>query len=416
MKTVTVPARRWYDNEERVLTFPDRWDVDHLTAPGLEKPCLTPSQIRVKIENPIDGPALSELACGKRQAVIVFDDMTRPTPIQEAARVVLDALHKAGMGKEQIRFIWGLGAHGAYDLINARKKLGDDIVENYRVFNHDAFQGHHLTYVDRTPDGVDLWFNREFMRCDLKIAIGCVTPHVQAGFGGGAKIIMPGVAGIETINQFHKQLARNPASFGLGKFEKNILRREIDYAGDAVNLSFKIDCLINRKGEIADLFAGSFRATHMAGAEAGKEHYGINSVTGYDIVVSNGYAKASESGICTLLAMNAVKQGVGSCVIIMDAPEGQATHYVFRRWGEGCGGTQYHHHRPGTRFVPHVMKRFIIFNPAPDPNCIDVVCHNDDAVFVKTWEEVLAILQEEYPGPARVAVIPDGTMQFMRIS
>ncbi|MGO9416914.1 MAG: lactate racemase domain-containing protein, partial [Syntrophobacteraceae bacterium] len=108
MKTVTVPARRWYDNKERVLTFPDRWDVDHLTASGLEKPCITPSQIRLKIENPIDGPTLSELACGKRQAVIVFDDMTRPTPIKEAARVVLDALHKAGMGKEQIRFIWAL--------------------------------------------------------------------------------------------------------------------------------------------------------------------------------------------------------------------------------------------------------------------------------------------------------------------
>jgi hypothetical protein len=62
------------------------------------------------------------------------------------------------------------------------------------------------------------------------------------------------------------------------------------------------------------------------------------------------------------------------------------------------------------------MKKFIVFNPSPDPNCIDVVCHNDDAVFVKTWEEVLAVLQEEYPGPARVAVIPDGTMQFMRNS
>ena len=414
MKTVSVPARRWYDNQERVLTFPDRWEVDNLTPPGLEKPGLTPSQIRSKIENPIEGPSLNELARGKKQAVIVFDDMTRPTPIRESAEIVLDALHQAGMKKEQIRFIWALGSHGAYDLINARKKLGNDIVENYRVFNHDAFQSHNLTYVGRSPGGVDLWFNREFMRCDLKIAIGCVTPHVQVGFGGGAKIILPGVAGIETINQFHKQLSVDPNSCGLGNFEKNILRREIDFAGDEVGLNFKIDCLINRRGEIADLFAGSFKATHKAGAKAGKDHYGIDAVTGYDIAVSNGYAKASESGICTLLALNAIQQGVGTCVIIMDAPEGQVTHYVFRSWGEAYGGTQYVHHSPGTRFVPYLTKKFIIFNPEPDPNCIDLLCHNEDAVFVKTWEDVLTILQEDYPGAARVAVIPDGTMQFMK--
>ena len=97
MRTTRVPARRWYDNEERVLTFPDRWDVHCLTSPGLEKPGLTPSQIREKIETPIDGPLLADLARGKGQAVIVFDDMTRPTPIREAALPVLDVLHVAGM-------------------------------------------------------------------------------------------------------------------------------------------------------------------------------------------------------------------------------------------------------------------------------------------------------------------------------
>jgi len=414
MQTVKVPARRWYDNQEREITFPDYWQVDNLTAPGLEKAGLTVAQIRDRIVNPVEGPPLNELARDKKQAVIVFDDMTRPTPIKEAAEIVLEILHGAGMKEEQIRFIWALGSHGAYDLINARKKLGDYIVERYRVYNHDAFQSHQLTYVGRTPSGVDLWFNREFMRCDLKIGIGCVTPHVQVGFGGGAKLILPGVAGIDTINQYHKQLAIDPGSGGLGNFEKNILRREIDYAGDVVNLNFKIDCLLNRKGEIAELFSGNFKATHAAGAEAGKAHYGIDYMTGYDIAISNGYAKASESGICTLLAAMAVKKGEGTGVVIMDSPEGQVTHYVFRRWGADYGGSQYVDYQPGKRFVPHMMKKFIIFNPAPDPNCVDVICHHDDVVFAKTWEEVLALLQKDYPGPARVAVIPDGTMQFMR--
>jgi nickel-dependent lactate racemase len=125
MKTLKVPARRWYENEERTLTFPDRWEVDNLTSPGFEKQALTARQIREKLEHPVAGPSLSELAEGKKKAVIVFDDMTRPTPVRDVATPVLDILHEAGMRRDQIRFLWALGSHGAYDMIAARKKLGE---------------------------------------------------------------------------------------------------------------------------------------------------------------------------------------------------------------------------------------------------------------------------------------------------
>ena len=83
--------------------------------------------------------------------MIVFDDMTRPTPVKDVAPFVLEALHRAGLEKNQIRFLWSLGSHGAYDMINARKKLGDEIVENYAVYNHDPFQN--TVRVGRTPPG-----------------------------------------------------------------------------------------------------------------------------------------------------------------------------------------------------------------------------------------------------------------------
>jgi hypothetical protein len=72
MKSISVPSRLWYDNTERELTFPDRWNVTNLTSPGLDKPGLTPEQIKFKIENPIDGATLFELARDKKQAVIVL--------------------------------------------------------------------------------------------------------------------------------------------------------------------------------------------------------------------------------------------------------------------------------------------------------------------------------------------------------
>jgi nickel-dependent lactate racemase len=412
MNKISVPSRLWYENEEKELFFPDRWEVDNLTSPGFEKLGLSQEEIKARIENPIEGLTLEELAKGKTQAVIVFDDMTRPTPVKDIAPHVLDALHKAGMKKDQICFIWALGSHGAYDMINARKKLGDEIVENYAVYNHDPFQN--TVLIGRTPTGVELWFNREFMNCDLKIGIGCITAHVHVGFGGGAKIILPGVAGIETINQFHNQMFRDPARTGLGKFDDNIMRAECDAAGDAAGLNFKIDCLLNRKGKITNLYAGSFRATHAAGGEEGKEHYGISHKTGYDIAVCNAYGKANESAIALLLSLTVLKPGAeGTAVLISDAPEGQVPHYVMRAWGDDYGGRHYTPRDPG--FVSMLMKKLIVFNPKPDRTMLDLICHRDDATIVKTWAEALAILEEDYPGSARVGVVQDGTMQYIKM-
>ena len=412
MTKISVPSRLWYENTERELTFPHRWEVDNLTSPGFDKPAISPEQIREKVNNPLEGPSLEELARDKKQAVIVFDDMTRPTPVKDVAPYVLQCLHNAGMKKDQIRFIWALGSHGAYDMINARKKLGDDIVENYAVYNHDPFQN--TVRAGRTPTGVEVWFNKEFMDCDLKIGIGCITAHVHVGFGGGAKLIMPGVAGIETINQFHNQLFRDQSRTGLGNFDGNIMRAECDAAGDLAGLNFKVDCLLNRRGEITNLYTGPFKATHSAGAKEGKEHYGIEFSGGYDIVVCNAYGKANESAIALLLSLMTMKPGgEGTAVLISDAPEGQVPHYVMRSWGTNYGGRHYSPKSPG--FVQLLMKKLVVMNPYPDRTGLDLICNVDDATIVKTREEVLGVLEKDYPEGARVAVIQDGTMQYMKM-
>ncbi len=410
MQKISVPSRLWYENLERELTFPDRWEIHNLNSPGFDKPGLSLQQIKEKVEQPIEGPSLEGLAAGKKQAVIVFDDMTRPTPVKEVAPHVVAALHRAGMKKDQIRFIWALGGHGAYDMINARKKLGAEIVENYAVYNHDPFQN--TVRAGRTPTGVELWFNREFMACDLKIGIGCITPHVHVGYGGGAKLILPGVAGLETINQFHNQLCRDESRTGLGNFENNIMRAECDAAGDVVGLNFKVDCLVNRRGEITNLYAGAFRATHRAGAEEGKEHYGVSYATGFDLVVANAYGKANESAIALRIALMAAKPQEGVVVLISDAPEGQVPHYVFRTWGSDYGGRQYTPRPRG--FAQLLMKKLIVLAPFPDRTGLDLISHVDDTLFVKTWPECLALLEEEFPGKAKVGVVQDGTMQYMK--
>ncbi|MGQ9695764.1 MAG: lactate racemase domain-containing protein [Thermodesulfobacteriota bacterium] len=405
-----MPSKLWYENQERELLFPDHWQVDDLHPPGFAKKPLSASLIREKIIHPLAGPSLTELVKNKKQAVIIFDDMTRPTPVKEISLPILEILHESGMKREQIRFLWALGAHGAQDMISARKKLGEEIVENYPIYNHDPFQN--TLRIGRTPTGVELWFNREFLNCDLKIGIGSITPHVHVGFGGGAKIVLPGVAGIETINQFHNQLYRDPLRTGLGNFENNIMRAECDAAGEAAGLNFKVDCLINRYGQITDIYAGHFRSTHQIGAEEAKEHYGIKNSGGFDIVVANAYGKANEAAIALLLALRLLKSKEGVAVLIADAPEGQVPHYVMRAWGTEYGGRHYAPRSKG--FLQNFLRKLIVLAPYPDRTFLDLICHIDDALLVKSWAEALAILEKDFPEKAKVGVIQDGTMMFLK--
>jgi len=235
------------------------------------------------------------------------------------------------------------------------------------------------------------------------------------GFGGGGKIILPGVAGIESINQFHNRLYHDQSRTGLGNFDGNIMRAECDAAAALAGLDFKIDCLVNRRGEITNLYAGPFRATHEAGGQEGKEHYGITTTGGYDIAVCNAYGKASESAIALLLALSVLKlDGTATAVLIADAPEGQVPHYVMRAWGSHYGGRHYAPKVRGEKFPLALMKRLIVLAPNPDRTMLDLICHPDDATTVKTWPQVLALLQEDYGEGSRVAVIPDGTMQYVK--
>ena len=229
--------------------------------------------------------------------------------------------------------------------------------------------------VGRTPTGVELWFNREFMACDLKIGIGCITPHVHVGFGGGAKIILPGVAGIETINQFHNQLYRDPSSDGLGEF------REI------------ISCGPNAMppgmpwGSTSRWIAWSTAAARLPtftpdpsgppiprGRRKEKSTMPFPIRRDYDLAVCNSYAKANESAISLYFSsLLLLKPKEGTAVLISDAPEGQVPHYVMRAWGSDYGGRHYNPRPKG--FVRRLLRKLIVMAPYPDRTSLDLICH-----------------------------------------
>ena len=406
MKTIPVPDLLWYGNQPQELRFPDRWEVELLEPPGFKKPALDREGISRAFENPIGSPTLVELARDAREVAVVFDDITRPTPVKAVLPWVLGALEEAGIPPANVRFIPALGMHGAMTNIDFRKKLGDDVVENYPIYNHNPYEN--CEDLGKSPSGIPVFLNREFMYCDLRVGIGCITPHVHAGFGGGGKIVLPGICGVQTIKAFHREVAlRGPETMGLGKTAGNVMYAEIADVVRMSGMQVKIDALINDRGEISDLFVGDPIAEYAAGIEAAREHYGTRAKPGLDIVVANAYAKYNEMAICMLMSMMSVNFARGVIVLVVNSPEGQVCHYLIRSFGKEYGGEYYMRMNP-----PPEGLKVIVCSRYPDRTMCDLFAPAECVAMTRDWDETLSVLEEEFPAEASVGVVPDGTMQY----
>ena len=121
---VRLPQRAWFGDIEIEIEFPGDWNVSVHGMAADERPLLSDDQIRELIGSPIGSPPLRKLARGCKEIAIIFDDLTRPTPVSRVLPFVLEELSAAGIEDGQIRFIAALGAHGAHDRIDFEKKLG----------------------------------------------------------------------------------------------------------------------------------------------------------------------------------------------------------------------------------------------------------------------------------------------------
>jgi nickel-dependent lactate racemase len=404
---ISLPQLIWYENNDLEIDLPDSWDVEISPMLGAESPALTPEQLKDGISAPIGANQLRELAQGKKSAVIIFDDMTRPTNTGEIAPLVIEELLAGGIAEEEITFVCALGTHGALTPIEFRKKLGD-LVEKFRVFNHNIYEN--CVSVGKTSRDTEMMINREVAEADLKIAIGCVTPHPQAGFSGGGKLILPGVAHIDSISHYHLQVeTMDQGSTGMGKHPDNILRMEIDEAASLAGIDFMINVLLNGRGEAAAVFAGDLMAAHDEAVAMAKSHYATEpKPADKDLAVSNAFVKPNEFTIALLPGLLSLKEYTGTVVILANSPEGQVIHYLLGRWGRGYGGRQY----PVTA-VPESI-RLIVMAPCFDRTFGDWFANPEVVTWTRSWPETLALLEKDFGPGTSAAVIPNGTMQYFR--
>jgi nickel-dependent lactate racemase len=404
-KTVRLPQMAWYGDTELEIDFPESWDVTVCRMHGQDAAALSEDGIRKAFRNPIGTKTIKELAKGKREVAILFDDMSRATPTAVIIPYVLEELAAAGIADDNIRFIAAIAAHGSMNGIDFRKKLGDEVMGRFPVYNHNPYEN--CTPLGVSGRGTPISVNSEVMSCDLKIGIGSIVPHPFSGFGGGSKIILPGVASMDTIDANHSRLGLSP-TIGIGTYEGNLVKQDMDETARMAGLDIKVDAILNLKREVTALFVGDLIAEHVEGVKLAREHYATDMVSDADIVVANCYSKANEMVLALGIAPPLLSKNGGDMVIIVVTPEGQINHYWIRSFGKIFGGRAWFPRRG----LPPNTKRLTIMAPYSDKVGGDWIAPYNLINWAKTWPEVIQDLKGRYGDRAKVAVIPDATIQY----
>lgn len=412
MTTVKLPQYAWDNPREFEFPLPDGWQVSVNNFAGYDKPAATDEQIRQAIRNPIGMPPLREMARGKKEVVIIFDDMTRSTRTYRIAPVVLEELAAAGIRDEQIRFIAAVANHQALDRSSLAKKLGEDIISRYPVFNHCPFMN--CVEVGTTCYGTTAYINAEVMNCDLKIAIGSILPHPQYGFSGGRKIVIPGVSSYDTVQAHHgvsheewKAERRQSGVPMIGTIENSPIHEDACDIADFVGLDMLINTTVNGWGDPVRVFAGAMRPTYEAAVAEAIGHYTAPFSADNDVVIANTYVKASEYNMA-FSTLPALSRNGGDLVVITNSPMGQVIHYLFDSFGKTIHGKVHH----TVQLAPHV-KNLIIYTEYPEGRIVDRYAPIKERVMMTSnWDEVIEKLKSSSGENARVAVYPNADTQY----
>jgi hypothetical protein len=247
-------------------------------------PALEVDAMKQRMLQPIGTERLASLARGCASAAIVIDDISRPTPTADLLPLVLNELEEGGIPASATKIVIAAGGHEPASDDDNIKKLGVETAARVHWELHDPDGD--LVHVGQSPSGIPLHVNRTVMNADLKIGIGSLTPHDGAGFSGGSKILVPGVAGTQTARYLHDFL--KGAKFRGGSID-NDFRRELDIITGELGLNFIVNVILNHRRQVAELFAGDRVLAHREGARRAAELFEVVVPTDADIIVANTY-------------------------------------------------------------------------------------------------------------------------------
>jgi hypothetical protein len=273
----------WGAGPPLVLDLPQAWP-----GPGVALPDLSGrlDDYPRALEHALDGAPV-DAGPGSTVAIVV-DDPSRWTPVREALPIVLSRLHASGVRPEDVSISVGVGRHHAVDEESMRQRVGEAVARSYRCYSPPVDDRSQYDELGTTPEGVPVRVFRPVARASLRILIGSVLPHLQAGFGGGYKLIFPGCSHRSTLGALHRQGLGGDAGRLLGgDADANPMRRAIRHAAALLpGPCLSISHLIGEPGQIFRVEAGHPDAVQDELASEARRRFQAPPAEPADIVIA----------------------------------------------------------------------------------------------------------------------------------
>lgn len=304
----------WGSEEELALSLPPAWRVVAEGRPPMLPPLGDLAEaVRDCLEHPIGVPPLRSLVGPETRVALVMDDATRPTPVHLLAPIVLDSLLQAGARPERIVGLFALGTHRPMSPEEMAARAGEAVTSRIRCFSFDCHDAAAFVFLGVTQRGTPVHLNRLAVEADLRILIGTVEPHPQAGFGGGFKNLLPGLAHAESIGRNHLLTPSTEQYNLIGSLpEANPMRLDLEEAGRMAGPTFLLNVVLNPDLQPVAVFAGDPVEAHRAAVRTARSLYGVPLSHPVDVVIASAYpldADLRQAGKALLNVAGACRPG-----------------------------------------------------------------------------------------------------------
>ena len=253
-----------YGRGKLPVNIPDELQVTPIRKKPMAVAPDPVGDLRASFRKPGLGPSLRDLACARKTACILICDITRPVPHGTLLPPLIDELAAAGMSKENILILVATGLHRPNEGAELREVIGSDAVfKTVCVANHFARDRDAHTDLGRTPSGIPILLDRRFVEADLRIVVGLVEPHFMAGYSGGRKLVIPGVAHSDTILKLHAGVILDHPKAANTILEGNPLHQEQLHVVRAVGDILALNVVIDEERHIGFVNFGPIEQSHL---------------------------------------------------------------------------------------------------------------------------------------------------------
>ena len=289
--------------------------------------------VKQAIENPIGSVRLGELAKGKENIVIIASDHTRPVPSKIIMPAMLREIRSTNP-KAKITILIATGCHRGTTKQELVDKFGAEIVENEKIVIHDCDDRKNLVNIGKLPSGGDCEINRLAVEADLLISEGFIEPHFFAGFSGGRKSVLPGIAGRTTVLANHcAEFIANPNA-KTGVLRGNPIHADMLWAADKAKLQFIVNVVLNGEKEVIFAAAGDHRAAHKAGTDFLSSLCEIEPVEADVVITTNGGYPLDQNVYQAVKGMTAAEATVkkdGVIIMLAASSDGVGGEHFYRQ-------------------------------------------------------------------------------------